>query len=86
MIFFGVLGYLFKKFDFEIAPFLLAFVLGDMFEEALRQSLIMSRGDFTVFFSRPISAAFLLITLGLALFAAVPFLWRRRPGVGCDEG
>ena len=86
MIFFGVLGYLFKKFEFEIAPFLLAFVLGDMFEEALRQSLIMSRGDFTVFLSRPISAAFLLVALGLALLAAVPFLWRRRPGVGYDEG
>lgn len=64
MIFFGVLGYLLEKLDFEPAPLLLAFILGPMMEVALRQSLIISRGTgFAIFFSRPISAIMLSVAI-----------------------
>ena len=46
MMLFGVIGYLMKKFDYEAAPLVLAFVLGPMLEETLRQSLIMFGGKF----------------------------------------
>src|SRR5499427_6046614 len=55
MVVFGVLGYLMRKFGYEPAPLVLAFVLGPMLENNLRKSLILSHGDFTIFISRPIS-------------------------------
>jgi putative tricarboxylic transport membrane protein len=77
MLIFGVIGYLFKKLDYPLAPLVLALVLGDMAENALRQSLIMSQGSLGVFFTRPISGA---IT-GLAIFFFVlPLItpqWRK---------
>lgn len=60
MILFGVLGYLMRKYEYEPAPFLLALVLGPMMELALRQSLMMSAGDLSIFFTRPLSAALLV--------------------------
>lgn len=59
----GILGYLMKKFDYEGAPLILAMVLGPMLENALRQSLMIPRGSFLIFFSRPIS----LIPFGTAI-------------------
>ncbi|NDE92758.1 MAG: tripartite tricarboxylate transporter permease, partial [Betaproteobacteria bacterium] len=56
---FAILGYLFKKFDCEPAPLLLGFVLGKLMEEYLRRALTISRGDPTVFFTRPLSATLL---------------------------
>jgi putative tricarboxylic transport membrane protein len=85
MIFFGILGYLFKKLDFEIAPLILAFVLGSMFEGAMRQSLIMSRGNLLVFFSRPLSAIFLGIATLLFLISSVPFLRKKRLKLGYGD-
>jgi putative tricarboxylic transport membrane protein len=71
MIFFGGLGYFFRKTGFELAPLTLAMVIGPIFENAFRQSLLMSVGDFSIFLTRPISAAllgssFLLILIVLA--------------------
>jgi len=66
MLIFGVVGYLCKKLDYPIAPMVLALVLGDMAESALRQSLIMSQGSPMIFFTRPISLA--LVGVSLALF------------------
>jgi hypothetical protein len=74
---FGVVGYLLKKFDYEGAPLILAMVIGPMMEESLRQSLILSGGDFAVFVSRPISAAFIVAAAVLLL---LPLL-RSRTGV-----
>ncbi len=62
MILFGILGYLMKKYDYEPAPLVLAFVLGPMFETAVRQSLIISGGSPSIFFSRPIAVTFLVIS------------------------
>ena len=63
MVFFGLVGYLMKKTGFEPAPLVMAYILCPFLEEAFRQSLIKSHGDFSIFFQRPISAAI----LGLAL-------------------
>jgi putative tricarboxylic transport membrane protein len=59
MIFFGLLGYLMKKTGFEPAPLVMAYILCPFLEEAFRQSLIKSHGDFSIFFKRPISATIL---------------------------
>jgi putative tricarboxylic transport membrane protein len=68
MLGFAVLGYLMKKFDYEPAPLVLAFVLGRMAEESIRQSLVLSRGNFMVFFKNPISCVAILIAFALILY------------------
>jgi putative tricarboxylic transport membrane protein len=77
MLFFGVLGYVFKKLDYPIAPMVLAMVLGDKTEEAFRQSLLLSRGDVSIFWRSPIAAT--LTTLAV-LVVVLPQLsrWRKR--------
>jgi len=65
MLAFAVLGYLMKKFGYEPAPLILAFVLGRMAEESVRQSLVLSRGDLLVFFKHPISCIAMIIALVL---------------------
>jgi putative tricarboxylic transport membrane protein len=72
MIVFGVVGYLFRKFNYEGAPLILAFVLGPIIENNLRQSLILSRGSFNIFFFRPISAVTLTVTILLILSSIFP--------------
>jgi putative tricarboxylic transport membrane protein len=72
---FGILGYLLRKFDYEAAPLILAMVIGPMMEEALRQSLILSAGSFTIFIEKPISAGFILAA---ALLLVFPLLTRGR--------
>jgi putative tricarboxylic transport membrane protein len=67
MIAAGGLGYLFRKADFDVAPLVLALVLGPQIEVALRQSLMISKGDVFVFFRRPIALIFFVATL-LSLF------------------
>jgi putative tricarboxylic transport membrane protein len=86
MLVFGVVGYVFKKLDFPLAPLVLALVLGDMAENALRQSLIMSQGSFMIFFSRPISGVITALAIFFFLMPAFS-AWRRRrtplqPAVG----
>lgn len=61
MLAFGIVGYLFKKLDIPTAPLVLTMVLGPLMERGLRQSLEMSRGDFSILFTRPISATLLAI-------------------------
>jgi putative tricarboxylic transport membrane protein len=77
---FGVVGYVFKKLDYPLAPLVLALVLGDLAENALRQSLIMSQGSLAIFVSRPIAGA---ITAVAVFFFVLPVLtpwWRRLRG------
>ncbi len=74
MIIFGGIGYVMKKFVYEVAPLVLAFVLRPMLENAFRQSLIMSAGGFGIFFSRPISLGLLLVTFVLLLLPLIPGL------------
>jgi len=65
MIIFGVIGYLFKKLDYPIAPMVLALVLGNMAESAVRQALIMGRGNPVIFFRPPIALPLMLLALFL---------------------
>jgi putative tricarboxylic transport membrane protein len=83
MLVFGVIGYLMKKLSLDAAPMVLAFVLGPMMETALRQSLIKSRGSFSIFFTRPISATCLIIAIILMVIPLLP--WFRRPGATLDH-
>jgi putative tricarboxylic transport membrane protein len=75
MLIFGIVGYLMKKFHYEGAPLVLALVLGKMLETTLRQSLILSRGDFSIFVSRPISLGFLIVA---ALLLIAPIITQRK--------
>ena len=65
MWFFGVFGFSLKKFHFEPAPLVLA--LGPMLEDNLRQALIISGGNFSIFISRPSSVAFLVVSASALL-------------------
>jgi putative tricarboxylic transport membrane protein len=65
---FGVLGYAFKKLDIPLAPMILTLILGPLMETSLRQSLEISRGDFSILLTRPISAGLIAVaTLFVAL-------------------
>ncbi len=75
---FGLLGVVFMKLECEPAPLLLGFVLGPMMEENLRRALLLSRGDPTVFATRPISAGLLAAAILLVLVIALPNIRRRR--------
>jgi len=85
MLIFGIIGYLMKKLSLEAAPLVLAFVLGPMMETALRQSLIKSKGSFSIFFTRPISAICILVALALMVLPLLPWFRRRRPGISLDQ-
>jgi putative tricarboxylic transport membrane protein len=78
MLGFGILGYLMRKFGYEPAPLILAYVLTPILENALRQSLIISAGSFSIFITRPISAAFLLLAAVLLISALMPSAQRKR--------
>ncbi len=78
MLGFGVLGYLMRKFKYEAAPLILAYVLSPMMEMSLRQSLILSKGDFSIFILRPISAGCLVIAVMLLISPLIPLLKKRR--------
>jgi putative tricarboxylic transport membrane protein len=80
MIAFGVVGYVMKKLDYEAAPLVLALVLGPIMENAVRRSLVISDGDPTVFFTRPISAFFLIAGL-LVLFSP---LFLKKPRIRAE--
>jgi putative tricarboxylic transport membrane protein len=77
MLFFGVVGTLMRKADVPIAPLLITFVLIERFEQSLRQSLIIGRGDYSVFITSPISALFLCLT-AFAVFSIVRTRRRNR--------
>jgi putative tricarboxylic transport membrane protein len=65
MLVFGGVGYLMRKFDFEPAPLVLAFVLGRMAEESIRQSLLISHGSFEILLTRPLATTFLAVAIAV---------------------
>jgi TctA family transporter len=68
----GVLGYVLVKLECEPAPLLLGYVLGPLLEENLRRALLIARGDPTVFFTRPISAVFMIATVLIFVVMVMP--------------
>lgn len=75
---FGVLGYIFSKLKCEPAPLLLGFILGPMMEEYLRRALLLSRGDFSVLVTRPISATMLAIATIALIVVFLPSIRKKR--------
>lgn len=85
MIIFGFVGYLMRKFDYEAAPLMLAFVLGPMLEKSLRQSLVISQGSPLIFFNRPISLALMAVTLLFVLSPIVTMFLKRHRFISWNE-
>ncbi len=83
--FFGVLGYVLIKFGCEPAPLLLGFVLGPLLEDHLRRALIISGGDPTVFVTRPVSLALLLMAVAALVITVLPNIRKKREVVFTDE-
>jgi TctA family transporter len=75
---FGIAGYLFMKMGCEPAPLLLGFILGPMMEENLRRALLLSRGDWTTFLSRPLSAGLLIAAFLMVVVVSLPAIKAKR--------
>ena len=75
---FGVVGYVFVKLGCEPAPLLLGFILGPMMEENLRRALLLSRGDWSVFVTRPLSASLLAAGVLLLVIVLLPSIKNKR--------
>jgi len=78
MIGFGVFGYLARKFQYEMAPLVLALVIGPMMENSLRLSLVISQGSPMIFLEKPIAAVFIFVSLALLISPFIPWIGRRR--------
>ena len=82
---FGFLGVIFMKLECEPAPLLLGFVLGPMMEENLRRALLLSRGDSTVFVTRPLSLVMLLMAVALIVIIVLPNVRKTREEAFVEE-
>jgi TctA family transporter len=79
--FFGVVGFLWVKLECPPAPMLLGFVLGPLMEENLRRAMLISRGDPTVFVTRPISLAFMIATVLIVVVMLLPMIRAKRDAI-----
>jgi putative tricarboxylic transport membrane protein len=68
MLGFGVIGYVFKKLHYPLAPLVLALVLGDAAEASFRQSMLLSQGSLSIFFSNPLVSIIISLPIGLVLW------------------
>ena len=82
---FAAAGFVLSKLDCEPAPLLLGFVLGPLLEENFRRAMVLSRGDPSVFFTRPISAALLLVGVALLVLVLLPTIRSRREEVFVED-
>jgi TctA family transporter len=84
--FFALIGYVFHKLGCEPAPLLLGYILGPMMEENLRRALLLSRGDWSTFVTRPLSAGLLLGALAMVVIVALPSIRAKREVAFQEEG
>jgi putative tricarboxylic transport membrane protein len=82
---FAIVGYLFYKLGCEPAPLLLGFILGPMMEENLRRALLLSRGDWTAFLTRPLSAGLLAAAALMIIVVSLPSIKSKREEAFHDE-
>lgn len=82
---FGVLGFIFKKMDYPLAPVVLALILGPFVERALRQTLIMSKGSAAIFLDRPVCAVFLALSILAFLGPWLQQVWLKRSRSGLTK-
>ena len=89
MLIMGGIGYVLRKFHYELAPIALGLVLAPMLELSLRQSLAMSAGDYGIFLERPIATTMFGLCVVLFLFALKPVVFRKgrdwRKDVGLEQ-
>jgi putative tricarboxylic transport membrane protein len=78
MLIMGMIGYALKKFNFDPAPLVLGLVIAPIFEMSLRQSLIMSDGNWLIFLQRPIALVLMIVCAGLLVMSAVSAITARR--------
>lgn len=82
---FGLIGYVWSKLRCEGAPLLLGLVLGPMMEENFRRALLLARGDFTTFFTRPLSLSLLLVAAALVVIVALPSIKKKREATFVED-
>jgi len=82
---FAIIGFLFHKLGFEPAPLILGFILGPMMEENLRRSLLMARGDWSIFISRPLAATMIALAILLMIAIMLPAISKKREEVFIEE-
>lgn len=68
ILIFGIIGYVLRKLDYPLAPLVLAIVLGPLAERSFRQTMIAEQGDWTVFFTRPLTAITMLLAIALFVY------------------
>jgi len=87
MLGFGVVGYLFKKLSYPLAPLVLAIVIGDRAEDAFRQAMLMSKGSLGIFFANRLVTSLVVAAMALLLLPLVLQIVRllRRPGQAAPE-
>ncbi|GAB3727270.1 tripartite tricarboxylate transporter permease [Nocardiopsis nanhaiensis] len=81
---FGLVGYAMRKFGYEVGPLVLAFILGGILEVSLRQSLLISGGDFSVFVTRPVSSGIIAV-IAVLMLVAVGRRWAQRRTVAPES-
>ncbi len=85
MVIFGIIGYLMKKYAYEAAPMVMAMILSPLMENNLRQSLALSHGSFSIFFTRPLSAILMVTAIVLLILPNLPWI-RAKKWEGLEEG
>ena len=80
MLFFGLMGYAFKKLSYPMAPLVLALVLGDMAESSFRQSILMSQGDLRIFIATPLAGSITFLSVAMLLWPLITRLRRLNQG------
>jgi TctA family transporter len=82
---FGLIGYIWAKLKCEGAPLLLGLVLGPMMEENFRRALLLARGDYTTFVTRPLSLSLLVVSMILVAIVALPSVKKKREETFVEE-
>jgi putative tricarboxylic transport membrane protein len=81
MVIFGLIGYVMRKLDFGLPAFIIAFILSPMFETSLRRALVLSKGDFSIFVTRPISLLILIILVIILTRTAIKEMRSRKKAI-----
>jgi putative tricarboxylic transport membrane protein len=85
MLVFGVIGYVFKKLDYPLAPMVLALVLGDKAEDSFRQAMLVSQGDLLIMWANPLVGSITTLALVLLFWPVISWAWKKLRPAKADE-
>ena len=85
MLIFGVIGYVFKKLDYPLAPLVLALVLGDMAESSFRRAMLISQGDLSIFWSNALVGGIVALAMVMLFWPAISLILARLRGGEADS-